>query len=432
MAIPDPNRKISSIPGPQDIVRQEMGNSAVILVRENHNTPTVLIDGILRVGAIDTTSEKAGLARFTAAALLRGAGKRSFHQIHQELESVGASLLFSAGQHITEFGGRCLTEDLDMLLDILRDALTAPSFPEEQIRTLRGQIITSLQIRDNDTRHVAGLEFIKLAYPPEHPYSQSLNGEIETVSAITGADILDFYRQHYGPGGMILAVVGDVKAQEIIPKLEQRFQAWDGRRQKAQPELPTVPPLIKVQERSVSMPGKTQSDILLGVAGPPRSAEDFPHARFANTVLGVFGLMGRLGTRLRDEQGLAYYAYSELRGGLGPGPWLVSAGVDPTNVPRAVDCIRDEIRRLQDEPVPPDELNDNKSFLIGSLPLHLETNDGVSGTIVDMELYQLGLDYLHRYPETIREIGAEQVQRVAQKYLSPDLFALAVAGPPQE
>lgn len=82
--------------------------------------------------------------------------------------------------------------------------------------------------------------------------------------------------------------------------------------------------------------------------------------------------------------------------------------------------------------MPPDELDDNKSYMIGSLPLHLETNDGVSGTIVDMELYRLGLDYLQRYPETMREIGSEQVQRAAQRYLSPDLFALAVAGPQEE
>jgi zinc protease len=140
--------------------------------------------------------------------------------------------------------------------------------------------------------------------------------------------------------------------------------------------------------------------------------------------------MGRLGTNVRDKQGLAYYAYSQLRGGLGPGPWMVSAGVNPVNVDRTVSSMRDEIRRLQDDPVPADELADNKSYLIGTVPIQLETNDGVAENLMNIELYGLGLDYLQRYPEMIAAITAEEVQAAARKYLSPDHYALAVAGPP--
>jgi zinc protease len=139
--------------------------------------------------------------------------------------------------------------------------------------------------------------------------------------------------------------------------------------------------------------------------------------------------MGRLGKSVRGKQGLAYYAYSDLRGGLGPSPWLVSAGVNPMNVSRAISSIRDEIRLLQQELVPADELADNKGFVLGSLPLHLETNSGVSDVLLDIELYELGLDYLQKYPETINAITAEQIQAAAEKYLNPDIYALAVAGP---
>ena len=188
----------------------------------------------------------------------------------------------------------------------------------------------------------------------------------------------------------------------------------------------------EVRERFVPMPGKTQADIVLGRAGPPRAAEDFLHARLANTILGVFGMMGRLGANVRDQQGLAYYVYSGLQGGLGPGPWLVRAGVNPANVQQAITSIRDEIRRLLAEPLPADELTDNKRFMIGSMPILLETNAGVASSILDMELYQLGLDYLQRYPELISAITAEQVQAAARKYLNPDEYALAVAGPALE
>jgi zinc protease len=421
----------SAIPGPDDIVRHELANGIVILVRENHAAPSVVISGAVRAGAIHTPPEKAGLARFTASALLRGAGERTFAEIFEEIESVGASLGFGGGQHVTEFSGQCLAEDLDMLLDILKDALFAPAFPGDQLEKLRGQIITGLQVRAHDTRYVAGEEFSKLAYPPEHPYSRSSAGTVETVRAITRRDIVNFHWGYYGPQGMIVIVVGDVDADSVVARLDARLGGWSPSPAdvEREPTLPEVPPLQEAREAQALVPGKTQSDIVLGVPGPPRAALDYIQARLANTILGVFGLMGRLGTNVRDKQGLAYYAYSQLRGGLGPGPWLVSAGVNPANVERAVSSVRDEIRRLQDEPVPADELDDNKSFLIGSLPIHLETNDGVAEMLLDLELYELGLDYLQRYPEMIAAITAEEIQGAAQKYLSADHYALAVAGP---
>ena len=426
----DSNRtSLPSIPGPHDIVRHELGNGATILVRENHASPTVVIDGLLRAGAADTAPGKAGLASLTAAALLRGAGKRTFSRIFEDMESIGASLSFSAGQHTTEFSGQCLSEDLDLLLDILRDALLAPTFPAEQLEKLRGQIITGLQIRANNTRSMARLEFFKLAYPSDHPYSRSADGTVETVSAITRQDIVSFHRQHYGAGGMIISVVGDLDPVAVARKLDARLGATPVLPQPSS-ELPPLVPLTGVQQRSVPLPGKTQSDIVLGIPGPTRAADDFLPARLANTILGVFGLMGRLGASVRDDQGLAYYAYSELTGGLGPGPWRISAGVNPANVSQATLSMRDEIRRLQAEPVPAEELADNKSYLVGSLPLHLETNSGVSGTLVNIELYRLGFDYLQRYPEMMMQITADQVQAAALKYLSADVYAMAVAGPP--
>ena len=423
-----PDLKAASIPGPHDIVRHELANGIVILVRENHASPSAVIDGLLRAGAVDTRPEKAGLASFTAAALLHGAGGRTFTQIFEEIESVGARLAFSAGQHATEFSGRCLAEDLDLILDIAWEALRAPGFPAEQVERLRGQIITGLHIQAHDTRQVAGLEFARLAYQPGHPYCRLTTGTIETVGAISREDMVSFHRQRYRPRGMILSIVGDVRAETLIPELERRLGDWPDEGQAVRPELPPVRPLTATQERFVVVPGKSQADILLGAAGPPRAAADFMHARLANTILGVFGLMGRLGVKVRDEQGLAYYAYSELRGGLGPGPWLVSAGVHPDNISQAIRSIRDEIRRLQSERVPADELADNQSFMLGSLPIHLETNEGVSSVILDMELFGLGMDYLQRYPEMIRQIEADQVQAAAQRYLNPDVYALAVAG----
>jgi zinc protease len=140
-------------------------------------------------------------------------------------------------------------------------------------------------------------------------------------------------------------------------------------------------------------------------------------------------MMGRLGTSVRERGGMAYYAYSRLNADKLPGPWVLIAGVNPVNVERAIQTMLDEVRRMCDEKVPVDELEDSKHFLTGSLPLRLETNDGVASVLVDLEWYELGMDYLLRYTDTINAITPEDVQAAAQKYFNPQAYALAIAGP---
>jgi zinc protease len=148
----------------------------------------------------------------------------------------------------------------------------------------------------------------------------------------------------------------------------------------------------------------------------------------ANLILGQLGMMGRLGANIREEKGMAYYAYSQLQAGLLAGPWWVRAGVNPRNVERAIEAILEEIRRLQEEPVDEGELSDARGYLIGSLAIRHETNQGMAQALVDMELYGLGLDYLVRFPGIVFGIDAEAIQKAAHR-LSLTGFTVAIAGP---
>jgi len=275
---------------------------------------------------------------------------------------------------------------------------------------------------------MASLTFYELAYPEEHPYARSLSGYAETVSELGRDALARFYAGGYGPQGMVVVVVGAVETAVALAQVEAAFGDWEGNSYERVP-LPEVPRITEVRERAVSIPGKTQSDIVLGVPGPARAAPDFMDAVVCNTILGVFGMMGRLGENVRDKQGLAYYSFSRVAGGPGPGPWQVIAGVNPANVDPAITSIREEIRRICETPVSEQELADNKAFITGSLPLRLETNQGVARSILDMERYSLGLDYLQRYADLIGSITIEQVQAVAQRWLNPDAYALGIAGP---
>jgi len=418
-----------STPGPEDITRSELPNGIVVLVRENHDSPSVVVSGYLHVGAYDERPEQAGLATFTAGTLMRGTANRTFERIYEELESVGASVGLGGGTHTTGFGTKSLVEDLPLVLDILTDVLRHPTFPGDEIEKLRGEILTDLEERAHDTRRMAGLTFYELAYPEEHPYARSLIGCSETISALNRDDLAEFYAGGYGPQGMTIVVVGAVETGDTLARIEDAFGGWEGHSYDRDP-LPDVPRIAEVRERTVPIHGKAQSDIVLGYPGPPRAAPDFLDAFVCNTILGVFGLMGRLGENVRDAQGLAYYSSSRVAGGPGPGPWRVIAGVNPVNVERAIASIRAEIRRICDEPVGERELDDNKAFITGILPLQLETNDGVARTILNMERYSLGLDYLQRYADLIGEITVGRVQAAARRWLDPDAYALAIAGPP--
>jgi zinc protease len=420
-----------SVPGPGSIARHQFDNGIVALIRENHISPSVVVGGYLEVGAIDVSLEQAGLSSFTAASLMRGTEKRTFAEIYEDIESVGAEASLSSGGHTTSFSAKSLAEDLPLVLDVLAQAMQYPTFPAIEIERLRGQLLTSLEVRANDTRAMAGLAFRELAYANGHPYGRSVRGYPETVRALTRADLVRFFQEGYGARGMTLCVVGAVRAEDVLIQIEEVFGNWQGRTFSRSP-LPSVSRPKGIVRKRVELPNKTQADMVMGLPGPARAEPDYIDAALTNYILGVFGMMGRLGSHLRDEQGLAYTIYSHLEGGLGPGPWTVVAGVDPVNLDRAIEGARAEIKVLRDARVDAVELADVQTYLTGSLPLSLETNEGVVGAILNIEQHQLGLDYLSRYPDLIHAVTPERIQIAARKWLDPDNLAIGIAGPPIE
>ncbi len=416
------------LPGPEDILRVELPNGITVLARANFNSPSVVIQGYLEVGSLFDPDEKLGLADFTAEMLMRGSATRSFLEIYDALESAGASLGFSGGTHTTGFSGRALSEDLDLLLELLAHALRQPTFPEEQVEKVRANLLTGLAIRAQDTREMASLTFDQIIYDG-HPYSRPDDGYPETIQSITRQDLIAFHASCYGPRGMVICVVGGVEPQMAVERVAVFLGDWENPRQ---PQPPTLPPLNKPREplrRKHEIPGKYQADLVVGVAGPERRSPDYLAASLGNNILGVFGMMGRVGEVVREQAGLAYYAYSSLSGGMGPGPWYISAGVDPGNVDRALELIQGEITRFIREPVSAEELADSQSNFIGRLPLSMETNSGMAAAILNLERYQLGLDYYQRYPDLVRAVTPEMVLQVARRYFDLERLGVAIAGP---
>jgi zinc protease len=262
-----------------------------------------------------------------------------------------------------------------------------------------------------------------------HPFRHRVAGEEDSVSIISRQDLVDFHERRYGPRTLQVAAAGGFDDFSAVVRLiEDRFGDWNAPAEPAQPlALPSAPTTLRRGFRGI--PGKSQSDLAIGYPTVSRSHPDYYAFELANLILGRLGLFGRLGAKVRDEMGLAYYTYSAVEPGREWSIWTSKAGINPANVDRALDGILGEVRRLRAEPVTEEELSDAKSFLTGSLPLAIEMNDGVARLLLNIEYYDLGLDYLDRYPEIINSLTREALLSAANEHLDPDRIAVGEAGP---
>ncbi len=422
-----PHPSARALPGPDDILRAELPNGIVVLARSNFNSPSIFLNGYLTAGSLFEAEDRLGLANFTALALMRGTARHSFQQIFNTLETAGANLGFDGGTHTVALGGRALADDLPLILKLVAETLRQPSFPRKAVERLRAQLLTGLAIRAQDTNAMASLAFDQLVYAG-HPYSRPDDGYPDTIQAITRADLAAFHARHYGPRGLVLAITGAVDPQRAVELVAQALGDWHNPEQPEPPPLPPLTPLEGTLTRHVELPGKYESDLVIGAAGPARKAPDYLAASLGNNIFGQFGMFGRLGDVVREQAGLAYSVYSSLNGGIGPGPWLINAGVASKNLPQAVDLIRSEIARFVSEPVTAEELADSQANYIGRLPLSLESNAGVAGALLSLERFDLGLDYYPRFAGLVAAITPEEVLQAAQHYLHPDRLAIATAG----
>jgi zinc protease len=326
------------------------------------------------------------------------------------------------------FGGRSLSEDFERLVTAGADLLRNPAFAPGEIETVRQQIVSSFRTADQDTRHVAYREMRALCYAPAHPFHRLPEGRAETIRAIPGDALREFHARYFRPDLMTIAVVGDIRPPDALERIERAFGDWQAAGAPPAYGFPDAPQPAQAQRRVTRIAGKTQADVMIGFIGVRRTDPDFYALSLADLVLGRLGLRGRLGANVRDQHGLAYYVGSSLEAGVAAGPWAVFGGVNPRNLAQAIDGMLAEIRRLCAEPISAEELEEARDHLTGSLALRLETNDGVAGALNDIELFDLGYDFLERYRKIMSAITREQILDAVRRAMDPERYILSVAG----
>lgn len=411
-----------------------------VLSARRRGSGLVALHALVEAGAMMDGAHP-GHARFVASTLDRGTRRHSASSLADRLDSLGATLSVASGTEVVGVSGRALADDVRPYLRLIGDVLTAPTFPAEEVETVRGELITALRAHAQDSRYAAERLYRRMAFPPDHPHARPPDGEEAVVGALSSADLAHFHGRHYRADRTILALVGDIEPDLMADEVQQAFAAWD-QRSPVDPGTPAGSPpgaplasgagspatTLGLRRDFVALPGKSQADIVLGGVGVARSDPDYYAFMLATVLLGQIGLMGRIGARVREKEGMAYYAYAEMRAGLTAGPWWAKAGVHPSNVDLAVEAILDEIQTFRREGPSADELADVRDYLTGSLAVRLESHGGLAAILVEIEQHALGLDYLDRYPGIIRAVTAEQMRAAAARF-PVDRGVVAVAGP---
>jgi zinc protease len=409
-------------------VREVLDNGAVVIAKHSPATPAVTVHASFAAGTVYDPPRQPGVAHFVSKLLDRGTTSRSGDRIAEDLENRGVSLTVSVNRHALQLVLTTLVEDLDTILDVLADVVMNPTFPDADVQTKRHEIITLIRQDEDSPAAVAGEAMLAALYGDTHPYGRRPRGSVESVETIDREALRRFHAARIAPGTLSLVMVGDVDPGLAIASARRAFGGWravpDGEVTLSEP-APRVDRLIRV----VPMMNKSQADIVYGFASVRRTDADYYPSWLMNNIIGQYSLGGRLGTSVREQQGMAYYCFSSLDAHVIRGPLTIRAGVSAENVARAIASIDAELARFASDGPTDQEMAESKQYLIGSMPRTLETNFGIATYLQTEEFFKLGLDYDLRVPALLGAVTRDQVQEAARRILDPSRAVIAIAGP---
>jgi zinc protease len=408
--------------------RAVLANGAVAIVQETSFSPAVTFNVAFRAGGLYEPDALTGLAWFTGRVIDRGTVTRSSDAISEALDDRGVTLKVSTNRHVTTLSCTCLSEDFADMFALVADVAQHASFHAEEIEKRRAEAVTAIR-QDQDNPGIrAGETLQALLYGDTHPYGRAAKGSVGTIERLGRGDLVAHHAARFAPSTATIIVVGDVRAPDAFSLIERALGDWTATRPEDR-EVPPVPTHTTREDRRIIMPEKTQSDIAYGFISINRLDPAYCHHWMMNTILGQFGLGGRLAENIRERQGMAYYAFSSFDPSLGPGPLVIRAGVDPANVDRAVEAIDHEVRVFGREGATDQEIGETRRFLIGSIPRMLENNPSIATFLQTVEFFGLGLDYDRRLPALLEAVTREDVNRAAASVLDPSRACVVVAGP---
>jgi zinc protease len=400
-----------------------------LYVARLERAPLVAIELICPSGEQADPPGARGLASLTADLLDEGSERRSGPELAALVERLGGSCSTSADWDGCYAGATLLAEHLPSALALIAEIALLPTLPAGELDRLRKRRLAELLRRRSSPAALAEERFAALLYG-DSPYGQPLIGKEGDLATIDRDATLSFYRDWLRRGGATLVAAGDLDPQMVGGLAGDLFAGWPVEPAAAPPPvLPTHRDGVTVA--IVDRPRAAQTELRIGHPGPPRQHPDRVPLTVLNALLGG-KFISRINLNLRERHGYTYGAHSSFAGRLGPGPFQVSTAVANEVAGAAVREVLHEIRRLQEEPVPADELADTLRYLEGVFPYTLQTVESVAQRLAQLALFALPDDWFDRYPQLLRAVTADDVQRVARQHLRPEHAAVVAVGPAAE
>lgn len=418
---PDPKLTLPAIR------KTKLSNGLNVWIVNQSELPIVSMNMVLNTGATVDPADRAGLAGFTAQLLDDGTKTRSAVDISNQLQAIGANLGSSANWDSANVSLQTLTKNLDTALGIYSDVITNPSFPETELNTLKMRSLVGLRQRRDNPNAISNVAYNALLYGKNHPYGRSITGDQSSIQAMNRTEIEKFYQTFYRPNNASLIVVGDVDEKTLVPKLEKAFSEWKPA-DVPKMSVPAAPNFNAPGIYIIDRPGSAQSVVTIGQIGVPRDNPDYYPLLVMNSILGG-QFSARVNMNLREEKGYTYGARTSWGFRRGAGPFEASADVQTAVTKESVIEFMKELNGIRGAiPVTPAELEYNKQSLIRRYPAGFETVGQISGQLANLLIYGLPDSTFNDYIGNINKVTLDDVNRVANKYLTPDRMAVLIVG----
>ncbi|GBD44819.1 putative zinc protease [bacterium HR40] len=361
-----------------------------------------------------------GLTYLASGLLDEGAGPYDSKAFRSALEDNAIRLSFDADRDALTGGLKTLNDTRELAFELLRLALTEPRFDEEPVERIRQQVMAELRRRETDPDYRSGRAWFARAFAG-HPYARPTRGTPDTIARIGIPHLRQFAATRLSRDNLVIGVAGDITPRELAPLLDRTFGALPPAAQ-----LPMVPPArpatggVVVERMAIP-----QSVVTFGHAGIDRHDPDYYAAYVANYILGGGGFSSRLTNEIREKRGLAYSVYSYLYDSRYAPLWLGGVATRNDQVATSIELVEREAARMAAGELAEQELVDAKTYLTGSFPLRLTSNDRIAEMLVAMQAQELGIDYLDKRNGYIEAVTLADTRRAAARlFAGPILFSV--------
>jgi zinc protease len=403
---------------------QTLPNGLQVVAVLHHEQPVVSMRLIVRAGGALDPRGKHGLAQLAASLITQGAGGKSANELNEAIDFIGGDMGAGAGTDLSFINMLVMKDSLDFGLRMLSDLARRPAFEPGEIERQRQQMLSSLKVSTEDPGFIANTVFDRLVYGL-HPYGMPQAGTAETLAAITREDIVAFHQRNYTPNNTILAIVGDLTADEAFEGVKRTFGDWERRPVPADTFTPPPDPTRRVIV--VNRPDAVQTEVRVGHVGIRRNHPDYMALNLAIRILGGEGA-NRLHQILRTARGLTYGAQADMDTRRESGAIEASTNTRSDATGEVLRLMVDEFWRLQRERVSERELSDAKAYLAGSFPLTIETPNAIATQILNVLFYGLPIEQLQSFRQRVNAVTPDDIERVARLYLRPDRLSIVLVG----